>query len=245
MAESVPIDMRDITVTPVFRYDTIEDINASEREGKLVKKVRQVVEVRFAGSRNYSPVFPVDAFWRRQNGRIVTYAERWAEQYRAFLAGASQEAAGTPLEMLRPYGISDSQLSLCKALKIYSIEALYHLEGDARKSLQMAGNDLKAMAEKFMADRQSKAGAVDEIENLKAEIAKLKLAQAGTETQTTEVLVPDPKPEEVEAAVARSDAEYESLTDAELKAIIKDKTGQAPRGTPGRDFLLNAVREVA
>src|SRR5690554_6507226 len=101
MAETVAIDMRDVSITPVFRYDSIEDINASEREGHLVKRVRQVVEVRFAGARNYSPVFPVDAFWQRQNGRVVTYAERWADQYRAFLEGATQEASGTPLEMLK------------------------------------------------------------------------------------------------------------------------------------------------
>lgn len=245
MADSVAIDMREITVTPVFRYDTIEDINASEREGHLVKKVRQVVEVRFAGSRNYSPVFPVDAFWERQNGRIVTYAERWADQYRAFLEGASQEASGTPLEMLHSYGIKDSQLSLCKALKIYSIEALFHLEGDALKSLQMAGNDLKDMARRYMADRSKGADAANEIAALKEQIAKLTLAQAGADPKTTEVLVPEASPAEIDAAVAASNADYEALTDAELKALIKDRTGQAPRGTPSREFLLNAARELA
>lgn len=244
MAESVAIDMREITVTPVFRYDTIEDINASEREGRLVKKVRQLVEVRFAGSRNYSPVFPVNAFWKRENGRVVTYAERWAEQYRNFLEGHAQEAAGTPLEMLKAYGIKDSQLSLCKALKIYSVEALHHLEGDALKSLQMAGNDLKKMARDFMADREAKTGQIDEIEKLKAEIAALKLAQAGKAPETTEVLVPDPKPEEIEAAIEASDR-FEMMEDADLKAFIKEKSGQAPRGTPSREFLLSAARELA
>lgn len=245
MADSVPIDTRDITVTPVFRYESIEDVNASERAGHLVKKVRQVVEVRFAGSRNYSPVFPVDGFWKRHNGRVVTYAERWADQYRAFLEGGSQEASGTPLEMLRSYGIKDSQLSMCKALKIYSIEALHHLEGDALKSLQMAGNDLKKMARDYMADRQKNSATVDEVAELRAEIAALKLAQAGSAPQTTEVLVPDPKPAEVEAAVAASDADYSALTNDELKALIKDKTGQAPRGTPSREFLMNAAKELA
>lgn len=77
MADSVAIDTREITITPLFRYESIEDINKSEREGHLVKKMIQVVEVRFAGSKNYSPVFPVDAVWKTENGRAVTYAERW------------------------------------------------------------------------------------------------------------------------------------------------------------------------
>lgn len=244
MAESVPIDMRDITVTPVFRYDTIEDINASEREGKLVKRVRQVVEVRFAGSRNYSPVFPVDAFWKRENGRVVTYAERWADRYREFLDGASQEAAGTPLEMLRSYGIKDSQLSLCKALKIYSIESLYHLEGDALKSLQMSGNDLKQMARSYMADRATGSDTASEIEALKAQIAALTLAQAGSTRQTTEVMVPESSPAEIDALLAVANADFEAMDDVELKQFIKSKTGRAPTGTPGRDWLLNSAREL-
>ncbi|WP_212749198.1 hypothetical protein, partial [Pseudoalteromonas piscicida] len=68
--------------------------------------------------------------WKRENGKVITFAERWADQYRAFLAGADQEAAGTPLEMLRSFGRSDANLSLGRALRIYSIEALHHLEGD-------------------------------------------------------------------------------------------------------------------
>lgn len=245
MAESVPIDTREITITPVFRWESVEDVNASEREGKLVKRTFQVVEVRFAGSRNYSPVFPVDAFWQRQNGRVVTYAERWADQYRAFVEGNAQEAAGTPLENLKGLGISDAQLSLCRALKIYSIEALHHLEGDNLKSLGMAGNALKDMARAYMADRTAGRADAARIAELEAQIAKLTLAQAGAQEQTTEVVVPDPKPDEITAAVAAADAEFEKMDDAQLKAFIKDKTGQAPRGTPSHEWLVNTAREVS
>jgi hypothetical protein len=236
MAESVAIDTREITITPLFRYESIEDINASEREGHLVKKMVQVVEVRFAGSKNYSPVFPVDAMWKRENGKVVTYAERWSQQYRDFLAGADQEAAGTPLEMLKAYGISDANLSLCRALRIYSIEALYHLEGDNLKSLSIAGNALKDMARAYMADRAKSSDGANELAALRAELAALK-AQI--------IPVKEPSPQEVEALVEVSNAEFEALDDAELKALIKDRTGQAPRGTPSREFLLNAVRELA
>lgn len=245
MAQSVPIDTREITITPVFRWASVENVPQSELQGHLVKRMIQVVEVRFAGSRNYSPVFPVDAFWKRENGKVITYAERWGEQYRAFLEGNAQEAMGTPLEMLRSYGISESQLSLCRSLKIYSIEALYHLEGDALKNLQMAGNALKDMARKYMADRTSNTANGDRIAELEAEIARMKLAQPGPTPQTTQVLVPDPKPADVDKAVAISDAEMSGLTDEQLKAKIKEVTGSAPRGTPSRTFLENAVRELA
>lgn len=245
MADSVPIDTREITITPVFRWETVEDINASERNGSLVKKMIQVVEVRFAGTRNYQPVFPVEAVWKRENGKAVTYAERWGDQYRAFLEGNAQEAMGTPLEMLRNYGISDALLSLCRALKIYSIEALHHLEGDGLKSLGMSGNSLKDMARAYMADRAKNGHDADEMAALRAEIAALKLAMPGAAPQTTDVLVPVATENEVDAALVAANAEFEALTDAELKALIKDRTGQAPRGTPSREFLLNAARELA
>lgn len=238
MAElSVPIDTREITVTPLFRYESIEDINASERAGHLVKKMIQVVEVRFAGSKNYSPVFPVDAMWKRENGQTVTFAERWAEQYRAFLAGANQEAAGTPLEMLKNYGMSDANLSLCRALRIYSVEALFHLEGDALKSLGMVANSLKDMARTYMAQRDDSNINAGEVARLRAELDALKASMV--------VPAVEAKPEDVDAAVAASDEAFAALTDAELKTYIKDRTGQAPRGTPSRDFLINAASELA
>lgn len=244
MAHSVPIDTREITVTPIFKHITVEDVPASEREGRAVMKTVEAVEVRFAGSKLYSPVFPVDAFWKRDGHKVVTYAERWADQYREFLAGRPQEAAGTPLEFLRPYGISDAQLSLCRALKIYSVEALHHLEGPNLKSLQMHANALKDMAARFMADRRGSADLADEVARLKAELAELKGAGIPAD---------DPGPQEIEDALAVADAEasagaqetLEMLSNEELKAWIKARSGVAPRGNPNRVTLLAMAGEIA
>lgn len=237
MADSVPIDTREVTITPLFRWETIEDVNASERAGTLVKKMIQVVEVRFAGSKNYAPVFPVDAFWKREGNQIITYAERWADQFRAFLAGAAQEAIGTPLEMLRSYGISDANLSLCRALRVYSIEALYHLEGDGLKSLGMAANALKDMARAYMADRTKGTDNAKEMEAMRAELAALKASL---------IPVHEPSPEQVETIIAASDAEFEAMDDDKLKDFIAGKTGAGrPRGNPNHDTLVSMARELA
>lgn len=237
MAHSVPIDTREITITPVFKYITVEDVPASERAGHYVPKTLEVVEVRFAGSKLYSPVFPTDAFWKRDGHRVVTYAERWADQYKQFLEGRPQEASGTPLEMLKAYGISDSQLSLCRALKVYSIESLHHLEGQNLKNLGMAGNDLKRMADAYMADRQKGGDLASKVAELEAQIAALKAEKPLPSN--------DPKPAEIEAAIAASDADFADMDDAALKAFIKNKTGQAPRGTPSHDWLVNTAKELA
>lgn len=224
-------------VTPFFRHQTIENVPQSERQRMPVMEVKEVVELRFAGDKNYAPVLPVDAMYRRDGHTVITYAERFADQYRAFLNGASQEAEGTPLEMLKPYGISENLISLCRVLKVYSIEALFHLEGQNLRNLGMNANALKDMATAYMAARASGVNTATKMAELEAEIARLKASAPIPVEQAT--------PEQVADAVSAADDEFAALTDAELKALIKDRTGQAPRGTPSREFLLNAARELA
>ncbi len=236
MALSVPIDTREITITPVFKHVTAEDVPASERAGKAVMKTIEAVEVRFAGSKLYSPVFPVNAFWKRDGHKIITYAERWADQYRAFLEGSDQVAAGTPLEMLKSYGISAAQLSLCRALKIYSVESLHHLEGQNLKNLGMNANDLKRMAKAFMDDRAKGSASLSEIEALRAEIASLRAA----------IPARDPTEKEINAAIKEADDEFSVMDDDALKDWIAAKTGAGrPRGNPSRETLLGMARELA
>lgn len=236
MALSVPIDTREITITPVFKHLTVEDVPASERAGSAVMKTIEAVEVRFAGSKLYSPVFPVNAFWKRDGHKVITYAERWADQYRAFLEGGEQKAAGTPLEMLKSYGISQAQLSLCRALKIYSIESLHHLEGQNLKNLGMSANDLKRMAGSFMADRSKGNATASQIDELRAEIERLKKAVPAQEAT----------PQQVEQAIQDADDEFAAMDEDKLKDWIAVKTGQGrPRGNPSRETLLSMARELA
>lgn len=228
------IDDKDITITPVFKYEEIENIPKSETAGRAVMETREVVEVRFAGSKNYAPIFPASAMWRRDGNQVTTYAERWSDQYRAFKEGNPQEANGTPLEMLRDYGVTPDLISLCRALKVYSIEALYHLEGSGLKALGMNQNRLKDAARKFMAERMGSHNAMDEIEALRAEIAALK---AG-------VIPPQVAPEQIDAIVAQADAEFADMSDEQIKEEIAKLAGSKPRGNPSRATLETSLREL-
>ena len=237
MTRLVEIDPREITITPVFKIIEVENVPKSEKAGHAVREMKEVVEVRFAGNKQYSPVFPTDAFWKRDGNQTITYAERWPEQYQQFKAGNQQEANGTPLEMLRPHGVTPEQLSLCRALKIYSIEALYHLEGQAVKSLGMSGNTLKAAARAFMADRMKGESQIGEIEELKRQIAEL-------QARSTVPPAADPSPEEIEEAVKVADDAYAALSDSEIKDRIEGKAGARPRGNPSRETLVRTLQEL-
>lgn len=237
MANSIYLSPLDITVTPVFKHITVEDVQASEREKRMVMKTMEVVEVRFAGAKHYAPVFPVTAQWAREGNRTITYAERWADQYRDFLEGNEQRAAGTPLELLKQYGITESQLSLCRVLKIYSIEALHSLEGPNLKNLAMNAGALKDMARKYMADRSGGESVNSELAALRAEIERLKAAQS--------IPAQEPTPQEVDEVIQAADDEYAALSDEQLKDAIAAKTGTGrPRGNPGRATLVQSLREL-
>lgn len=215
-------------ITPFFRFETFENVPQSELKGEAVMETIEVVELRFAGDKNYAPVFPALSMHRMDGHHVVTFAERFADQYAQFQSGSAQQASGTPLEKLASYGISSAQLSLCRALKIYSIEALNGLEGVNLKSLGMNQNALKEMAAKFLADRAMGGDTAREMAELRAELAALK----------------NPIPVDAKADAAVLPDGYEAMTDAELKDAIEAKVGARPRGNPSRDTLVRMMDEA-
>lgn len=238
MPNVVQIDTTDIAVTPFFKHMEIENIPKSQTAGRKVMEMKEVVEVRIGGNRNFSPVFPALAFSHREGDHFVTYAERWGEQYRAFKEGDPQEAQGTPLDMLRDHGITPEQLSLCKALRIYSIEALNVLEGQQLKNLGMHQNMLKDAARAFLADRVNGTSALAEIARLTAEIEALKAAGA---SQVPEL---DSTPQSIAEAEQAADETYPALSDSDLKDKIAQLAGTRPKGNPSRATLVHALQEL-
>jgi hypothetical protein len=235
MAQLAVIDDRDITITPVFKWIDLENVPKSETAGHAVMETKEVVEVRFAGSKNYSPVFPIDAMWQRIGNKVISYAERWPEQYQAFKEGSPQEANGTPLEMLRTYDVTPEQLSLCRALRVYSIEALDRLEGAGIKSLGMHANRLREAAKAFLADRDQGKSALGEVAALRAELQALKASM---------VPVVDSTPAMIESALKAADDAFPDMDDETVKVEISKLTGSRPRGNPSRATLVQSLQEL-
>lgn len=231
----LPFEANSHAITAYFKHMSVLNVPQSEMKGEPVYDLKEMVELRFAGDRNYSPCFEASEMWRNINGRVITFAERFAEQYRAFTLGDNQIAGGTALEMLRPYGITPAQISICNALKVYSIEAI--LEMRSPSALGMSTNAIMDMAKRWQSDhsRRVQTETTDSIASLQAEIERLRTLIPAKEASV----------EEIEAAQTAADVEFEAMSDADLKTFIKDRSGQAPRGTPSREFLINAARELA
>lgn len=220
--------------TPYFKHLNIFNEPQSRLQGKAVHDLKEVVEIRFPANPQYKPIFGVDEQCAidEDTGRVITWAERYKDQYIAFLAGGEQIAEGTPLEELLPYGISQAQLSICRALNIYSIEQLAHLEGAGMKRLGVHGNDLKPMAQRYMDARRDGSQAQSEINELKRQLAELTGKQDQPVSTTMQVEEPE------------LPAGYEDMTDTQLKEEIERLAGAKPRGNPSRETLIRSLEEL-
>lgn len=208
----------DALTVPFFKTIAVQDEKASKAAGRPIFKETEVVEVRIAGDRNYTPVFPAHQMWMRQGGEEVTYAQRWPDAYARFQAGKEQVADGTPLSEL-PFLTEAKRMEL-RGLKVYTAEALASLEGKQLAALGTLGRELKTQATAYLDSAGSTAGTVAmaaELAALRAEVAALR----GTDEA-------DPAGDEKEA----------------LKAHIASITGHRPKGNPSIETLRDMAAEL-
>lgn len=217
---------------PFFKTMPVQDQNASKREGRPIFKDMEVVEVRIAGDRNYTPTFPANAMWQRIDGQEVTYAERWPDAYERFTAGKEQIAEGTPLSEL-PF-LSEAKRAELRALKVYTAEALASLDGKNLKALGDTGREMKNQATAYLESAGSTAGTVA----LAAEVAALKaqIAEMGDAAAFPPAIS---KSETGQTDDQGDDAEKESI-----KAQIAELTGSRPKGNPSLDTLREMLSEM-
>lgn len=218
------------TVVAVFKTVSRKDNAASKKQGRPIFRDIEACEIRFSGDRNRVTVQPAHAVWKYDNGEPITYAMRFSDQYQRFKANGVQVQAGTPLEEL-PFLTQAKRLEL-KALSIYTAEALAEIDGQPLKNLGMGGRELKNQAVAYL----EKANGSADVTAMASEIALLKQRLSELERPAP---IPEPEPEQTEMT-----NEWSEYTDDELKALIKEQTGSAPRGQPSRETLVRMAQEA-
>ena len=217
-------------VVAIFRNHTIKNEGKSVEAGRPIYDDMEVVELRFAGSKTVS-VFPATAFshWDTDDEtgeqRTVTYAERFPRQYQQWRAKEHQTKAGTPLDYL-PF-LSDGRRAELRALNIYTAEALASVEGQELKNLGPGGRDWKNQAMAFLEGDSEKA----RLTRMEAEIETLKARNQVLEDDA-DARRKDPKI-----------AEYEAMSDAQLRDHVKSLTGVDPKGNIPRKTLIRMAED--
>jgi hypothetical protein len=239
---SMPQDP-DVGLTVVFEDGVVKNEAKTLEAGRPIYDDREIVVVRFAGSRNTS-VFPAlsHSMWvEDENGekRSVSYAERWRKQYEQFKNKSQQTKSGTPLAEL-PF-LTEARRTELRALNIYTAEALADVDGQPLKNLGHNGRELKNQAIEFIEAAKANIAPgklIAELEAMRAKnevMAQDLMAIRQSQTQAKMVDLREPAP---------TDTNFESMTERALRDFIKEKSGVVPHGNPNRETLMRMAKEV-
>lgn len=213
------------TARPRFYMQAVENKVRSAEEGRPIFDEREMVEVAIPGDKLTKWVGYVTDVER----------QRWPDAYTAFKRGEERAASGTPLEQWPV--ITRGRVAELKGLNILSVEELAGLPDSTLTRLGMGARELREQARSFLETAKAGAGTA----KIAADNAALK-AQLEMMQKQIASLMSQPAPAKEELAEARP---IEELSDAELKAYIKREAGEAPRGNPSRETLLERALEIA
>lgn len=219
----------DSLVVPFFKNVAQHDEQASKKAGRPIYHDMEIVEVRIAGDRNFAPVFPAHAMWRRIDGEEITYAQRWSRQYERFKENQIQIADGTPLSELT--FLTEAKRKELQGLKVYTAEALASLDGKNLAALGQGGRVMKNQAEAFLKSASGTAQTVAlaaEVADLRAQLEAMRGGASPTVMLETAT---DEPPAEDDAKQA-------------LKEQYKELVGSYPRGNPSIETLQRMVDEA-
>jgi hypothetical protein len=264
---------RNVGVTPIFKNMAIEDKGRSQQMGRPIFNDLEVVELRIPGTKDFS-VQPATAFcgWvvDEETGEQVklTYAEKYARQYRQFKERQHQTMTGTPLDYV-PF-LTEGKRAELRALSVYTVEMLAELDGQPLKNLGIGGRDLKNKAIEYLASSDHSATVMRQRLEIEALQVQLRIAQ---EDRKLLASMPPKKPEKEDEQndqpdphdpnqnepqkpeVEHDDGEDEDdddevkagpnihpdfvgMTRAQLRAFITEQTGKPPLGNPSDKTLL-------
>lgn len=212
----------------------------SDKAGRPIYDDLEMCEISAPADKQRKFVTPAHATWKMVPGewgpQKLTYAMRFADQYKRFKADAAQIQSGTPLSEL-PF-LTEAKRSELRALKIYTAEQLASLDGEPLKMLGMGGRELKNQAHAYI---EAASGSAD-VAAMAAENAMLREQVRQMAGQSAQVApAPEPEPEDEGEGLSSG---LEAMDAAALKAFIKDKTGATPRGNPSHATLVAMAREA-
>lgn len=223
----------------LFKHHPVKNDGRTLDEGRPIFDDMEVCEIRMPGSRAVS-VFPATAVSHLSGDALygteevkVTYAERFARQYRQFKEQQAMTISGTPLAHA-PF-LTEARRAELRALNVYTVEQLAAIDGNELKNLGTGGRELKNGALNYI--ETSKQAAPDLA--LKHELEALKARN--------EILEEDMKllRERKEQQTSNPDQHYDDMTDQQLREFINAHTGGTPKGDVPRKTLIRMAREAA
>jgi len=154
------------SVYPQFFMDSVEDIVASEQQGRPIFRDEERVKIIMAGNPWSAPVFRV----------AEEHRQRWPKEYDAFKKGQEIAPDGTPLEQWPV--LKKAMVLELKAIGFMTVEQVAAMSDQAIQRIGMGGRRLKDLALAYLDEAQAAAivtAARADSERKDSEIAALRL----------------------------------------------------------------------
>ena len=222
-----------------FFVDAIENPAKSAEAGRAIFEDKEMVRIRFPGDKNRELVAPANQQCTRDphSNTWLTYIDRFPRHYEAFKRNAAYIGDGTPLNEA-PF-LTASQKAELHSLNIHTLEALAGMSSAAIASFGLGGRGLVNQAQAW-------------IEKASGSAVEMRLAQENAELKARFDMLEKQLQQAMNAGIVRPSpvaeisgpSPFEEWADDDLKALIKDKTGSAPRGNPAHSTLVRMADEL-
>lgn len=157
MHDAAPMPAQGNRLIPRFFIEAIPDPVATEREGHVVYKDQERVEILIAGDTKTGLVKKVTDEHRQQ----------FPQHYAAFKKGREMATTGTPLEMW-PL-LTPAQVRTYKALNIFSVQDFAGLHDTQLQALGMGARELQKKAQVWLESAWDKAAQTRHVAELERE----------------------------------------------------------------------------
>ena len=238
MAENRSVNVR-------FFLEGILNEAETEKQGRPIYSDVEMCEITSPGdrlTRFHIPALEKSLFVRDGGvGRHISRAEMFHEEYAAFKRGEARAAMGTPLEAW-PI-LTKSRVLELKALGFLSVDDVAAASDSVLPRMGMGSRELREQARAYI--DAAKGGA--ETQAMASKIAQLEamLERIAGRVDVPPVAEPIAAPVAVEPAPERQEKAIADCSDDELKAFIKERSGEGVRGNPRRETLVAKATELA
>lgn len=223
-----------------FFSDPIKNESQSREAGRPMFDDGEFVRIRWPGDRNRELVAPANqpSVRNPDTNEWLTYIDRFPRHYEAFRQNATFLGGGAPIEEA-PF-LTKAQVAELKAVSIHTIESLAGLSESSLSKLGMGARKLMDQAKAYI--DKAKDSALET--KLAADNADLRAQLKTLADQVAGLSGKAPKPAPVIEDEAENASPFEGWEASQLKAYIKDSTGEAPRGNPSLETLMRMAEDA-
>jgi hypothetical protein len=225
----------DDALVVLFKHQAVPNATKSLEAGRPIYDDIEVCEIRRSGSRDWQ-AYPAHEFCRWVSDSYggeqykQTYAERFRRQYQQFKDKQAQTKTGTPLDQV-PF-LTEARRAELRAQNIYVVEQLAAIDGQELKNLGVGGREQKNMAEAFISESRANVPTLQ----LQAELEALRARSA--------ILEEDNELLKRKVIATPGEAQFDEMSDIQVRDYIKAHTGHEPRGDLPRKTLIRMAAEM-